>query len=70
MITQASASHFLSCISSNYEIRRIRTMRMIIDENWSSEEAPEDQGIHSTSDILHVASRSRISEMWNANIKL
>jgi hypothetical protein len=45
-------------------------MRMIIDENWSSEEAPEDQGIHSTSDILHVASRSRISEMWNANIKL
>jgi hypothetical protein len=43
-------------------------MRMTIDENWSSEEAPEDQGIHSTSDILHVApDLSRISEMWNSS---
>ena len=45
-----------------------QTMRMTIDENWSSEEAPEDQGIHSTSDILHVApDLSRISEMWNSS---
>lgn len=41
------------CISS-YEVRHIRTTRTSIDEK-SSEEVPEDRGIHSTSDILHVA---------------